>query len=246
MHINVKDTSGKEVAPGVVEKNLLKREGSLGEINVKHYTLSKGGVIEYGSPLTEYQHYVVQGCAAMNAPDGGLLHQDSAWFVPCNSPWGDEALRGHSLYHVGEGEVKILSVSYKGDRPAFRWAKSRSRNIHQVPQLHSAGRLLNYVQIFKEEDHAVMGALRMHGIDVQTNPPGVGLPEHRNPEEILYVLRGKGVAVSEGESHSICSGSLVYTPEGAVHGIRDVEKTLEYLVIEFIDHAAMWTERSQP
>jgi hypothetical protein len=63
--------------------------------------------------------------------------------------------------------------------------------------------LVNYVQIFREEDHAVMGALRMHGVDIQTNPPGVTLPDHRNPEEILYVLRGKGKAFSGGETHEL-------------------------------------------
>lgn len=50
--------------------------------------LSEGEIVEYGSSLTEYQHYVIQGCATKNGPNGSLLHQDSAWFVPCNAPLG--------------------------------------------------------------------------------------------------------------------------------------------------------------
>jgi quercetin dioxygenase-like cupin family protein len=244
LHVNVRDVPGKTVAPGVVERVLLGSDQSNpGGLSVRHYIFSNGGEVEFASPLTEYQHYVVQGCGVKNAADGELLHQDSAWFVPCNAPWGGELVRRHSLHHTGEGEVRVLTISYKVDRPAFRWAKSRSRNLNQVPQPHWAGRLVNYVQIFREEDHAVMGALRMHGVDVQTNPPGGGLPDHRNPEEILYVLRGRGEAISSRESYKIRAGSLVYTPEGEVHGIRTVEETLEYVVVEFVDHAAMWAER---
>jgi len=88
-----------------------------------------------------------------------------------------------------------------------------------------------------------MGALRMHGVDIQTNTAGVSLPDHRNPEEVMYVLRGRGVAFSDGESHGIDPGSMVYTPEGAVHGVRSVEETLQYLVVEFVDHPGMWLER---
>jgi quercetin dioxygenase-like cupin family protein len=239
VHVNVNEVPGKEVAPGVVERVLLKLEGP----TVRHFVLSEGGQVEFGSPLTEYQHYIIQGCATQNGSDGSLLHQDSAWFVPCNTPWGCESARRHSICHAGEGEVRVLTISYSVDRHAFRWAKSRNRNLHEVPQPHSARRLVVYVQIFREEDHALMGALRMHGVDVQTNPPGVSLPDHRNPEEVMYILRGKGVAFSDGESQRIDPGSMVYTPEGAVHGIRSVEETLQYLVVEFVDQAGMWSQR---
>ena len=78
-------------------------ESELGGPTVKHYVLSEGGRVEFGAPLTEYQHYVLQGCAAQNHPDGSLLNQDTAWFVPCNAPWGGEAVRKHSICHAGEG-----------------------------------------------------------------------------------------------------------------------------------------------
>jgi mannose-6-phosphate isomerase-like protein (cupin superfamily) len=241
LHVNVKDVAGEEVAPGAVERVLLSSVD--GGLEVRHFTLSEGGSVEFSSPLTEYQHYVIQGCATQNGQNGSLLHQDSAWFVPCNAPWGGEPVRRHSLHHAGEGDVRVLSISYRVSRPAFRWAKSRSRNLHEVPRPHSAGRLVGYVQIFREEDHAAMGALRMHGVDIQTNTVGVSLPDHRNPEEVMYVLRGQGVAFSDGESYEIAPGSMVYTPEGAVHGIRSVEETLQYLVVEFVDHPGMWLER---
>lgn len=51
------------------------------------------------------------------------------------------------------------------------------------------------------------------------------------------------MAFSGGESYEVYSGSLVYTPEGAIHGIRSVEETLEYVVVEFVDHPGMWQER---
>ena len=242
--MNIKNISGKKISPEVIERELKSSvESELGGPIVKHYTLSKGGGVEFGSPHTEYQHYIIQGCATKNDLNGSLLHQDTAWFVPCNTPWSQEPIRKHSIYHAGEGNVRVLSISYKVPRRAFRWAKSRSRNLHEVPQPHSANRLVNYVQIFKEEEHALMGALRMHALDVQTNPSGVNLPDHRNPEEVMYVLEGRGIVFSDGETFKVSPGSMVYTPEGAVHGIRSVEEALVYLVVEFVDQAKMWSER---
>ena len=244
MHINIKDVQGNQISPGVVERVLLDSVVSnLGGPEVRHYVLSPGGGVEFGLPLTEYQHYIVQGCAAQGSPNGSLLHQDSAWFVPCNAPWGGTPARKHSLYHTGEGDVHILTVSYKTPRPAYRWAKSRSRNLHEIRQPHSSSSLVDYVQIFSEEEHASMGALRMHALDVQTNPRGGIHQDHRNPEEVIYVLRGRGEANSDGENFRIGPGSMIYTPEGAVHGIQKVEETIQYLVVEFVDQPKMWRER---
>ena len=245
MHVNVNDIKGKEIAPGVIERVLLKENQSKpGGLSAKHYVLTKGGQVTFEEPLTEYQHYIVQGCATQGGPSGDLLHQDSALFVPCNSPWPDSKnIRRHVLGHAGEGEVRILTLAYKVPRPAFRWAKSRSNNLYKVPQYHSSRNVVGYTQLFTEEQHAVMGALRMHGVDIQTNPTGVPLPEHRNPEEVMYVLRGKGVAVSEGEPYDVQPGSFLYTPEGEIHGIRETKETLQYIVVEFIEQDKMWTER---
>lgn len=245
LHINIKNVDSREIAPGVVERTLLDSvKSELGELKVKHYVLSMNGRVEFGAPLIEYQHYIVQGCATQNHPEGTLLNQDTAWFVPCNTPWEGEPVRRHSICYSGEGEVRVLTISYKVKRPAFRWAKSRTRNLHMIPQPHSGGRMVGYAQIFTEEDHAMMGAMRMHGLDVQTNPRGVSHPDHRNPEEVLYVLRGRGLAYSNGEEFEISPGSLVYTPEGTIHGIRSVEEHIQYIVVEFINYAEMWAERA--
>ena len=91
-----------------------------------------------------------------------------------------------------------------------------------------------------------MGALRMHGIDLQTNPPGYKLPEHRNPEEVLYVLRGEGEATIEDVTEKVTPGSMLYIKEGKVHSINNTHESLplQYVVVEFVDHEKMWDERS--
>ncbi|MBD3206897.1 hypothetical protein GF319_11230 [Candidatus Bathyarchaeota archaeon] len=45
-------------------------------------------------------------------------------------------------------------------------------------------------QLITEEEHAVMGVLRMHALDFQTHANLANNPAHVNPEEIIYVLRG--------------------------------------------------------
>jgi len=246
MHVNIYDVPAKEIIPGVMERVLLRPEQSKpGGLGVRHYVLTKGGQVTYDEPMTEYQHYIIQGVIAKGGPNGDLVHANSAIFVPCPNE-GVTPSAKHIFAHSGEGETRILTLTYKIPRPAFRWAKSRTKNLFQVPQYHSSRQMVGYTQLFTEEEHAVMGALRMHAVNLQTNPPGYSLPEHRNPEEIMYILRGEGEAVSEGINQKVKSGSLLYTPEGVLHGIKNTNETspLQYLVIEFIDNEKMWAERA--
>jgi hypothetical protein len=158
MHVNIHDIQGKEIAPGVFERVLHRSEDSKpGGLEAKHYTLTDGGQMIFDEPLIEYQHYIIHGCATMNGPTGDLLHQDSAWFIPCNSRWDDsEPVQKHSIGHEGEGEVRILTLTYKVPRPAFRWAKKRYNNLYKVHQYHSSRNMVGYAQLFTEEEHAVM------------------------------------------------------------------------------------------
>ena len=250
MHVHIDDVQAVEIAPGVVERVLLKADKSKpGGLAAKHYILTNGGQVVFDDPLTEYQHYIIQGVAARGGPNGDLVHSDTAIFVPCPDRFpekGKTPVAKHIFAHAGEGELRILTLSYKLPRPNFRWAKGRTKNLFQVPQYHSSRQMVGYTQLFSEEEHAVMGALRMHAVDLQTNPPGYSLPEHRNPEEIVYVLRGEGEALSGKETHKVRPGSLVYTPEGEVHSVRNTHESLplQYICIEFIDHEKMWAERA--
>ena len=62
MHINIKDVEGTEIAPGVIERILLKPDDSKpGGLGAKHYTLTKGGEVFFNDYLTEYQHYILFG-----------------------------------------------------------------------------------------------------------------------------------------------------------------------------------------
>jgi mannose-6-phosphate isomerase-like protein (cupin superfamily) len=237
MHINIKDVSGTEISPGVIKRELLKRnQTSPGGLAVHHYTLTKGEA-EYGESNVEYQHYIVSGCGRMG---GKFVHGDTAIFVPGNQRWGE--VRKHRIAHAGEGELRIVTASYKTNRKNFRWAKTRSRNLYQT--IPSISNIINQ-QLFTEEEHAVMGALRMHAIDVQTHPPLANNPEHKNPEEIMYILRGTGEAISGENRYNVQPGSLIYAKEGDDHGIYNTSDKLplQYFVLEFIEHDKMWTEK---
>ena len=168
-------------------------------------------------------------------------HSDTALFVPGCSRFGERPQ--HTLAHTGETELRIVTAIYRTPHPNFRWAKTRSKNLYQSGPVNLG--LINNQQLFTEEEHALMGALRMHAIDVQTHAPLMAYPEHRNPEEIIYVLRGTGEILSAGERHRVSPGSLVYTKEGDVHGIFNTSDSLplQYFVLEFIEHDVMWRER---
>jgi mannose-6-phosphate isomerase-like protein (cupin superfamily) len=249
MHINIEDIPGVEISPGVIERVLMsKDEGDTEKMcSTHHYTLFDGGELIIKKPMTEYQHYIISGRTTSGTAD-------TAIFSPAGSHYPKDQTKGlrvQKLKHVGEGETRIFTVAHQVPRPAFRWAKSRTRHLFQVPSTHATS--IGATQIFTEEEHAIMGALRFHAIDIQTHPPGqhkgtinekgeyIG---HRNPAEIMYFLRGTGKAMAEGVIYDVKPGSFLYTREGILHGIwNTTNDILEYICLELIEHDKSWTER---
>ena len=237
MHKNIKDVTSEEISSGVHKKELLSSaKSSPGGLSVNHYVLTKGEVV-FDEPNVEYQHYIISGCSRRG---GSYVHGETAIFVPANQRF-DTPPR-HRISHAGEGELRFITAAYKLPRPNFRWAKTRSRNLYHAPI--SISNIVNQ-QIFTEEEHAVMGALRMHAIDVQTHAPLAKNPEHKNPEEVMYVLRGTGIAITGEERYNVSPGSLIYSQEGEIHGMYNTSDKLplQYFVLEFIKHDKMWTDR---
>jgi len=249
MHVNVEDVIGREIAPGVVERVLMEKgEGdSEGMCSAHHYTLTDGGTLVIEKPMTEYQHYIVSGRTTSATADTAIFapagHHD-----PVKQAKG---LRPQKFTHAGEGETIIFTVAYQVPRPAFRWAKSRSRHLYKSPWVNRGD--IVATQIFTEEEHAIMGTLRFHAIDIQTHPPGQhkgtvdeegNLVGHRNPAEIMFFLRGTGKAMANEVVHDVKPGSFLYSLEGAEHGIwNTTEDILEYVCLEMIEHDKSWTER---
>lgn len=250
MHINVNDIPGKEIAPGVIERVLMTKEqgDDEGMCSAHHYTLCDGGALVIENPMTEYQHYIITGRTEQGTADTTYF-SPAGTHDPVNQAKG---LRTQRFTHVGEGETRIFTVAYQVTRPAFRWAKSRSRHLLQVPTSpHKTN--IQATQIFTEEEHAIMGALKMHALDIQTHPPFQhkgGFDEegklrgHRNPAEIMFFLRGTGKAMAENVVYDVRPGSYLYTREGTLHGIwNPTDDILEYICLELIEHDKTWTER---
>lgn len=240
MHVNIEDVPGVEVSPGVTERILLHPEQTdSGMLKVTHHVLT-GGEVLFKEQGVEYQHYIIAGCAEMG---GSLLHSETGIFVPGVSRFG--APHVHGFKHAGESELRILTSIFKIPRANFRWAKTRVRNLAEREA--SVGGM-QAQQLFTEEEHALMGSLRMHSVDVQTHAPGVELGVHRNPEEFGYFLRGTGEAFSGDGWDKVRPGSLVYTAEGVPHAIKNTCKVhpLQYVAYEFTNQDESWTEMGVP
>jgi mannose-6-phosphate isomerase-like protein (cupin superfamily) len=236
MHVNIDEISGIQIEEGVIERQLLRRDQTASRnLEVKHYVLKRGQVT-FLQENVEFQHYIISGCALFN---GRYLHGETAIFVPGNKRFGE--FEAHTLKHSGEGELRILSTIYHTPRSNMRWTKPRIKNLYEVPIGYSG---MYAQQLFTEEEHAVMGALRMHSLDLQTHAPGIELTTHKNPEEFGYFLRGTGEVYADSECFSIRPGSLVYTAEGVPHSIKNTSKTipLQYLAFEFTEQDKSWSE----
>ena len=238
MHINIADVEERELSPGIIESVLLRPEESeSGDLTVKHHTLTNGELV-FTDEGAEYQHYIISGSALMG---GRILHGDTGIFVPNTSRFGEP--HRHVFKHMGEGDLRILTVIYRTPQPNFRWAKTRIKNLGQIEGSYSG---MYAQQIFTEEEHALMGSLRMHSLDVQTHAPGVILPVHRNPEEFAYILRGTGEVFSGDKWVKVRPGSLVYTREGVEHAVKNTSQDLplQYIAFEFTKQDESWTEMS--
>jgi mannose-6-phosphate isomerase-like protein (cupin superfamily) len=239
LHVNIEDISGEELRKGLIERVLLRDDQSIpGGFSARHYTIQSGEIV-FKEPTVEYQHYIIAGCALFG---GRIIHSESAIFVPGSQKFDEP--RKHRFMHMGESELRILTLTYRIPRPNHRWAKTRIKNLYEVN-----GVLGNMYaqQLFTEEEHALIGALRFHSFDIQTHSPGIILPEHKNPEEIAYILRGRGEISAENSCYKVRPGSLVYTPEGVPHSVKNTSnsKPLQYIATEFIRHEKMWSYRTE-
>lgn len=235
MHRHIDDIAPKEVKKGVWERDLLRPEDTTHHnLTVKHHILKPGASIKFEDELSEYQHYVISGCALW----GGIYnHSDTAIFVP-----GVKA--GHSIAQAGETDLHLYTSIYKAPKPYFRWAKSRAFNFFEAQYTSFRATTINR-QLITEEQHAISGAYRMHGLDIQITPPRNEVSVHTNPEESMYFLRGEGEALSDEGRVKVRAGSFVHTPVDVQHGIFNTHSTLplEYFVLEYIEHDKAWTER---
>jgi mannose-6-phosphate isomerase-like protein (cupin superfamily) len=236
MHINIDDISGVEISPSVCERVLLNpTQTKSGKLLVKHYVISEGEIAFKYSDV-EFQHYIISGCGLFR---NKLVHGDTAIFVPGSQRLNEN--RKYVIKHMGESELRLLSIFYKIPHPNFKWAKTRIRNLNQVNGNFGG---MYAQQIFTEEEHALMGARRYHSLDVQTHAPGVKLGIHRNPEEFGYFLRGNGEVFSGKKRVKVRPGSLVYTPEGVPHSIINTNEIhpLQYVAFEFTRQDESWNE----
>jgi mannose-6-phosphate isomerase-like protein (cupin superfamily) len=63
-------------------------------------------------------------------------------------------------------------------------------------------------------------------------PPGasIGLHEHTINSEIIYILRGSGKIITDGEEEPISSDMSHYCPKGSCHSlINDSDRDLEFI-----------------
>ena len=49
----------------------------------------------------------------------------------------------------------------------------------------------------------------------------IGMHTHEGNYEIIYVLKGKGKVIYDGDMEVLCEGSCHYCPEGHTHSLRN-------------------------
>jgi len=230
MHVDIQDVKAKEISEATSERILLPREKSeTQQVEVKHWIVGPQGEVEIPSEERfEAAVYVLSGRGLMQgnraATRGIILYTDMAvWF----------AKGGFVLSNSGEGEMRVLMISTKTDREHYKFTRPRMSYFWHAEFRLQAG--YHARSFWKNEDLTTAGALRTHGLEVETLAPGYEAAPHTDPEEVLYVVRGEGEILSEGERRKVAAGTLCYQPAGTPHGIWNTSQldNMEYLVMEF-------------
>jgi len=235
MHVFPDKVSEKKVQKNTYAKTLLSRdESDSKKVAVEHLRIEEDGeyLVEKKKRM-EYVVYVISGRGLWQwdgdnreATRGRILYTDTA-------AWDAEG--GFLLSNSGEGDLRVLLISTTVKTDHYEFARTRMGHLQTAEESFLAGYIAR--QFFEEEEMVIAGSLRCHGLDVETLAPEYEASLHRDPEEVLYVLRGEGEIESGGERKKVKPGTLVYTPAGVLHGIWNTSRTdnMQYMVIEFID-----------
>lgn len=104
-------------------------------------------------------------------------------------------------------------------------AAKELRRAHQ-----GAGRI-RFTRPFQEGDFESS----LSFVDYVEIPPGasIGVHRHGNNEEIYFIVEGRGVMTTNGESEAVSTGDLIVNRAGWSHGLRnESEGLLRVLVWE--------------
>ena len=84
--------------------------------------------------------------------------------------------------------------------------------------------------LFDERTNAV----KQMSVWETTIPPGIGLPLHKHPrpvEELIYVLRGKGIETVADEQREVGPGTAIFIPPEVEHRIENTGDEMLVLLV---------------
>ncbi|MBQ03220.1 hypothetical protein CL673_00695 [Candidatus Bathyarchaeota archaeon] len=239
MHVIATEVNPINTKQGVEIRTLLKHENSQsGVLSVSHITLQPGSEIVFNDPMTEYMHYVIQGCIGFGGLSGDLLPSNTAIFIPCTKTGTEPYIAKHTIAQTGEAETRLLTVACKVSKPAFSWSRRLDRNLYHIPQYHSGKQITGQTKVLNEQELIGLGASRIHCVKVQSQATGTEIPPYCGPERIMYQLSSTGELDSDGDKVRTRPGSFIYTPEGEMHSVNNTHEKfpMQYVLVEFVDH----------
>jgi mannose-6-phosphate isomerase-like protein (cupin superfamily) len=86
--------------------------------------------------------------------------------------------------------------------------------------------IISYLLVSKR----TCGAEKLAITIVEMEPGGFQHTHFHEPEQIYYILEGRGIMSVDGEEHSVQAGDCIFFPPFAKHGLRNTGGTvLRYL-----------------
>jgi quercetin dioxygenase-like cupin family protein len=213
---------------GADELVLLRREQTInGNAGLSLLELEAGARLDVPATGDEIAYYLLSGRGTLGFLQ---LEHESRWVADPDTAAFIGAGTAHSLHNAGEGPFRCLAArcaASAGGACGGRVSRRDEWPIHELVGFMSRA-------IFNRSELEAAGASRTIGVDLETLTPLATLSTHTHEEEILYVLRGKGVVRSPGGDVQLEPGSVAYTGPHIPHSVHNTEDdNLQYLVWEF-------------
>jgi quercetin dioxygenase-like cupin family protein len=221
---NWRDVQPTLPSPGIEEFKLLSaEETSAKQVNASLYVIQSGSTFKPEKFKGETGFYCLAGNGILlwyrdNTNLPYLIDNDWAAWIPGSHTYQFE--------NTGEGPMRLLAVSCLND----------AEYVMRDGKLGKLDPLTPITRKVADQSYGtgVTGAKKMSVLAYQVFAPGKAQGEHWHDEEVIYLVRGEGTLVSDGQEHQLTAGSLAHNPLNIHHRLTNTGHDMfGYLVMEF-------------
>lgn len=211
-----RDVQPEQVANGVLSYLLIDPEETPAKrVRVRLFLIEPESIYEPEKFQGEIFYYFLAGNGILmwhryNTDLPFIIDNDTTGWIP--------GMHTYFFENTGEGPMRCLAVYGKTDE-TYHW---RDGSFGKLDALTPVSRRVSD-SVYTS---GVSGAKRLSGGNYQVLASGLAKKDQWHDEEVLYVIRGKGILVSSGKEYALRAGSIAHTPTNTLHRLNNTSQDM--------------------